>query len=190
MIDILTKRLRNLSKKAAKISELEKKVLSGVELQPEQLVTLASKGVNDAVIKEIEALKASMEQLVTPREREKEPEPEPCLSEADVLKAAESIAGDISKLTITSSHIRKGDGDTEVENDSYGADMEQRLRHLILLIHVAANYSQRCDNKPLPDAVEYFGSALLGRASVSSFPDTIEKSLRGAGLYMWVSTRT
>ena len=87
------------------------------------------------------------------------------------LKAAESIAGDISKLTITSSHIRKGDGDTEVENDSYGADMEQRLRHLILLIHVAANYSQRCDNKPLPDAVEYFGSALLGRASVSSFPD-------------------
>ena len=186
VIELLSKRLRNLSKKASKIADLEQKVLSGAELQPEQLVTLASKGVNDAVIKEIEALKTSMEDLLATHEREKtEPEPS-VLTEAEVLKAAESIAEDMSDLVISRSSKKKNDV-PETENDGYGADIEQRLRNLILLIHVAANYSQCCNNKPMPEAVEYFGNALLGRASVSSFTDTVEKSLRSAGLYMWVS---
>tara|TARA_A100001035_G_C27600352_1_gene416191 strand:- start:69 stop:656 length:588 start_codon:yes stop_codon:yes gene_type:complete len=186
-IEILSKRLRNLTKKASKIQEIERKVLGGVALQPEQLQTLASKGVNDAVIKEIEALKSSMEQLaspVAPKVTDHEPS---VLTEADVLKAAESIAVDVSKLAISSSGKSDGSAESETGGEADRADTEKRLRMLILLIHVAANYSQKCNNKPLPDAVEYFGSALLGRASVSGFSDTVEKSLRGAGLYMYVS---
>lgn len=190
-VSAVSKRLRNLSKKLSKIQELQTKVDGGAELQPEQLQTLAAKGVTEASVRELEALKASLEEIskggqeASASSKQKEPPAVTVLSEEEVLAMAESIAIDASKLSLEVNKKITGEKiGSDVPDES--EDIEDRLRNLLLAIHVAANYTKTTGRK-LPDQVEYFGTSILGRASVSDFTKTVEKSLRMAGLYIWVS---
>ena len=64
--------------------------------------------------------------------------------------------------------------------------LEIPLKKILKALHVHARYELKT-GKPLPVTVDFFGKALLGMTSIRPFPDTLDASLRSAGLYLHVS---
>ena len=169
-VNVVSRKLRNLRKKLARVEEIEQLVQKGKELEKSQLEALASKASTITSIKDLEMVKAGLIEVAS---RESTPTTNEAIEEENLqIEAFES-------LNINESG--------EKRNAEFNAkDVEDRLRSLVLCLNICANYKMRT-GKDLPAEVEYFGSVVLGRASVSDFNRTIEQSLKSVGFFIFVS---
>ena len=164
-----------------KIKQLEERG-PGKPLNEEQQVLISSKAGVERSLVELDAVKVLLEE-VAKEEGLKEakeakeailatipvpivsvpipPPPEPT-NVPVVQKVTEASPGEIMKL------------------------LEIPLKKVLKALHVHARYELKT-GKPLPVTVDFFGKALLGMTSIRPFPDTLDASLRSAGLYLHVS---
>lgn len=214
-IGTVTRRLRNLKKKMAKIEELEAQAASGKTLVQEQLDVVASKPTVQRSITDIDALATTMldiekeEKLKIKEERTKAnalkksggvaPPSVEVLSEQDVMDISAQLASDIGSLSVDEDSGKKGkkggkdtakdkkeDTITTVKIEDSPTDVERRLRKLVKILHVVSKYSDQT-GKELPPSVTYFGMSVMGSTSVSDFADTVNQSLKTIGYYIYVS---
>ena len=159
-----------------KIKQLEERG-PGKPLNEEQQVLVSSKAGVERSLVELDAVKVLLEE-VAKEEGMKEakeailaapvpivtiptPQPEPVIVPV-VPKVTEANPSEIMKL------------------------LEIPLKKVLKALHVHARYELKT-GKQLPVTVDFFGKALLGMTSIRSFPDTLDASLRSAGLYLHVS---
>lgn len=174
-ITIVSKKLRNLRKRLTRVDEIELLALDGKALENAQLSALAGKDALVDNITSLEQIMVSMKEVVAMELAEDKATSGP-KKDAEV----DQEVHEIQKAMDESLKIDEDPGPGDI-------DIQERMRMVVCLLHVCESYTSKT-GKALPAEVEYFYSVVLGKASVSDFTSTLESSLKGTGLFMFVST--
>ena len=172
-IILVSKRLRNLKKKEKKIIEVDSLRQSGKILIEDQLAILASRQYVERNIEDLESIKNSMEEIWK-EEQEKLVSP-PVVTNVSIQVDVPSPPPPPPPVV---EPIQIPIKTEPIAIEEIGAKVRQILRAL----HVYQVYTKT--GKPLPPALVFFSQSLLGLTSVQSFADTLDSSVRTAGLFL------
>ena len=185
-VAVINKKLRNLNKRLRGITQIESLAATGQVLERSQLEALSAKGQTEALIENLLSVRTSMLDLgaIDDASANKGEQPQ----QQEVASKEKEVSESLEKLVIASSSSSEQEpaSATVVIEEKNAANVEPNLRMFMLCLRVGANYTN-ATGKPLPPAVAYFYSIVLGQASVSGFNEALEQSLKSAGLFMWVS---
>ena len=167
-LSIVFKKIRNLQKKLRKISEAEESVRSGKTLNNEQLSLLQSKPLLERSLEDLESIKVSLQEVW--REEQK--------AKADLIAIAPVVDTSPTKPTNESQPEKSLHFLEEIGN---------RVKQILRVFHVANRYEKETKKK-IPGELLFFSEHLLGNTSTRSFSDTLDDSVRFAGLLLDVSS--
>ena len=205
-VAVVSKKYRNLKKKADKVSKLHLDLQSGKDLNVDQLQTIKTLGELERSLADIEAIKYQLEEVANSdvpvaHTRGASATSEICVGTTDTSKVAISKAAKARSAVTTSTfstHATTGVGvcydntkDASINittgNNSGNTNSSEgdNLRRLMEVFHVCANYEARVtDGSFLPAEVDYFGKSLLGQTSVLGYADTLNKSCEAVSQYL------
>ena len=213
-VAVVVKKLRNLKKKVEKVSKLDGELKAGKPLNSDQLQSIKSLGELERSLADIESIKVQLEEVAAAAEKEKGGRNAEVIAVGTDMSAGGSNSTDVGSSTETSTAeigtctpSKKFKHETSQceprSNASAPAVSEDgvlpsAVETLLEVLHVCANYQQRMSGKTLsastgpdpalslklPDEVDYFGKALLGRTSFGPFTDTLTNSSRLLSQYL------
>lgn len=192
------RRTRNLKKRLQKCVDYEALQSSGKPLDAGQREALQGKAGLEQNVADMESLLAQMREIALSEGEATRGDGQPGTLSAEVVmeearKLAEmNLAAPAGNAKKTKKSTSVGVSTTSTFSTAALDDgltrMEEQLRSLLRVFHVACRYSAST-GKDLPVELEYFRDVALGSACPvgTSFADNLANSLRQVGLYLYVS---